>query len=210
MNFSCLKTGMWKGLDQIVRRSRRAMRAVQRVDRTACPRAAGTDEIDDTGLTGATARKYCWVMGYDEHGAGPTRRKLLKLALAAVTTSMVVQNSARSASASNGIDQAILDFTGGIIPGEGEVILDAPEIADNGGSVQVRIAAAGARKIALFSEGNPNPGVVVFTFGKNAVPAATTRIRLAGSQNLVAVAEMTDGTFIHATRPITVTVGGCG
>ncbi len=149
-------------------------------------------------------------MGYDKHGAEPNRRMLLKLALAAVTTSVVVRNSSRSALASNGIDQAILDFTGGVIPRDGEVVLDAPEIADNGGSVQIRVAAAGARKIALFSEGNPNPGVVVFTFGKNVVPAATTRIRLAGSQNLVAVAEMPDRTFIHVTRPITVTVGGCG
>ena len=149
-------------------------------------------------------------MGYDKHGAEPTRRKLLKLAFAAVTTSVVMQNSSRFALAANGIDQAILDFTGGIVPRDGEVVLDAPEIADNGGSVQIRIASPGARKIALFSDGNPNPGVVVFTFGKNAVPAATTRIRLAGSQNLVAVAEMPDGTFIHAMRPITVTVGGCG
>ena len=142
--------------------------------------------------------------------AGPTRRRLFKLAIAAAAMFAAVRNFSQSVLASNGIDQAILDFTGGIIPRDGEVVLDAPEIADNGGSVQVRIAAAGARKIALFAEGNPNPGVVVFTFGRDTVPAATTRIRLAGSQNLVAVAEMPDGTFIHATRPIAVTVGGCG
>ena len=144
------------------------------------------------------------------NSTSPTRRGLLKLAIAAAATSAVVRNSSRSALASNGIDQAILDFTGGIVPREGEVVLDAPEIADNGGSVEVRISAAGARKIALFSDGNPNPGVVVFTFGEDTVPAATTRIRLAGSQNLVAVAQTFDGNFVQATRPITVTVGGCG
>lgn len=149
-------------------------------------------------------------MDNDGHDAGPTRRNLLKLTIAAVATSAVVGNSSRSASASNGIDQAILDFTGGIIPREGEVVLDAPEIADNGGSVQVRIAAAGARKIALFSDGNPNPGIVVFTFAEETVPAATTRVRLAGSQNLVVIAEMPDGTFVQTSRPIIVTVGGCG
>lgn len=149
-------------------------------------------------------------MGCDKNSAGPTRRRLFKLAIAAVAMSAVARNSSRSALATNGIDQAILDFTGGVIPRDGEVVLDAPEIADNGGSVQVRIAAAGARKIALFAEGNPNPGVVVFAFGRDSVPAATTRIRLAGSQNLVAVAQMSDGTFTQATRPITVTVGGCG
>ena len=142
--------------------------------------------------------------------ADPTRRKLLKLTIAAIATSAVAGNFSRSALASNGIDQAILDFTGGNIPREGEVVLDAPEIADNGGSVQIRIAAAGARKIALFSDGNPNPGIVVFNFGEGTVPAATTRVRLAGSQNLVAIAEMADGTFVQTMRPIIVTVGGCG
>ncbi len=149
-------------------------------------------------------------MDNDVRDAGPTRRKLLKLTIAAVATSAVVANSSRSALASNGIDQAILDFTGGIIPRDGEVVLDAPEIADNGGSVQIRIAAPGARKIALLSDGNPNPGIVVFTFGNETVPAATTRVRLAGSQNLIAIAEMPDGTFVQTRRPIIVTVGGCG
>ena len=172
--------------------------------------AAGSGEFIDSGLTGVVTRKYCRVMDNDVHHSAPTRRKLLKLTIAAVATSAIAGNSSRSALASNGIDQAILDFTGGNIPHEGEVVLDAPEIADNGGSVQIRIAAAGARRIALFSDGNPNPGIVVFNFGEGTVPAATTRVRLAGSQNLVVIAELADGTFVQTTRPIIVTVGGCG
>ena len=90
------------------------------------------------------------------------------------------------------------------------MLLEAPEIADNGGSVPVRVAAPGARRIALFADGNPNPGVSVATFGRLGTPDTSIRIRLAGSQNLIAVAEMADGTFYKVSRPIIVTVGGCG
>ena len=62
----------------------------------------------------------------------------------------------------------------------------------------------------MFNDGNPYPDVAVFTFGKGATPAASTRIRLAKSQKLIAVAEMADGTFRTASRRIIVTVGGCG
>ncbi len=113
------------------------------------------------------------------------------------------------AGASNGVEQAIAGFTGGATPLKGGVLLEVPEIADNGGSVPVRIAAGGARRIALFADGNPNPGVAVFTFGRLVPPAATIRIRLAGSQNVIAVAEMADGTFRQASQAIAVTVGGC-
>ena len=90
------------------------------------------------------------------------------------------------------------------------MVIEAPEIADNGGSVPVRVVARHAWRIALFADGNPNPGVSVVSFGRLATAEATIRIRLAGSQNLIAVAEMVDGTFHMTMRPIAVTVGGCG
>ena len=61
----------------------------------------------------------------------------------------------------------------------------------------------------MFTDGNPYPGVAVFTFGKGVTPAASTRIRLARSQKLFAVAELADGTFRTTSRPIKVTAGGC-
>ena len=78
------------------------------------------------------------------------------------------------------------------------------------GAVPIRVVAEGARRIALFNDGNPNPGVAVFKFGRLVPPEATIRIRLAGSQNVYAVAEMADGTFRQASQKIAVTVGGCG
>ena len=136
----------------------------------------------------------------------PTRRDVLRLGAAAAAALL----PAVAAGASNGVSQAVAQFTGGTGPLEGGVVLDVPEIADNGGAVPVRVAAEGARRIALFADGNPNPGVAVFAFGSLVPPAATIRIRLAESQNVIAVAEMADGTYRRASRRIAVTAGGCG
>ena len=134
-----------------------------------------------------------------------TRRDVLKLAAAALALI-----PAARAEASNGVAEAIARFTGGARPAEGGVRLEVPEIADNGGAVPARVAAEGARRIALFAEANPYPGVAVFAFGSLAPPEATIRIRLARSQKVIAVAEMADGTFRRTARRIAVTVGGCG
>ena len=136
----------------------------------------------------------------------PTRRDLLWLGAAAAATLL----PAAAAASSNGVSQAIAEFTGGAHALEGGVRLEAPEIADNGGAVPIRVAAEGARRIALFADANPYPGVAVFAFGSLVPPAATIRVRLAESQNVIAVAEMADGTYRTASQAIAVTVGGCG
>ena len=92
----------------------------------------------------------------------PTRRDVLLLSASAAAVALV---PAGAAEASNGVSQAIDEFAGGAFRLEGGVILDAPEIFDNGGAVPIRVVAEGARRIALFNDGNPNPGVAVFTFG---------------------------------------------
>lgn len=137
----------------------------------------------------------------------PTRRDVLRLSGAAAVAAVLPAGAPR---ASNGVAEAIAAFTGGTVPREGAVRIEAPEIADNGGAVPIRVEAEGARRIALFAEGNPSPGVARFAFGTLTPPAATIRIRLAESQNVIAVAEMADGTFARAILPIAVTVGGCG
>ena len=137
----------------------------------------------------------------------PTRRDVLLLGASATAAALI---PAGTVEASNGVDRAIDAFTGGAVRLEGGVLLDAPEIFDNGGAVPIRVVAEGARRIALFNDGNPNPGVAVFTFGPLVTPEATIRIRLAGSQNVYAVAEMADGTFRQTSQKIAVTIGGCG
>ena len=99
----------------------------------------------------------------------------------------------------------------------GRLVLDIPRLADNGNVVPVRIAMPGpfalgaeVRTIHLFSEKNPVPQMAVFHFP---LPLARveieSRIRLAGTQRVAAVATMADGTLYAATADIVVTVSAC-
>lgn len=109
-----------------------------------------------------------------------------------------------------GADDVIAEFTGGAPIRDGGVEIDTAEIAENGYSVPVDISADGAEAILLVAPANPHPRVAVFRFGQlSATSSASTRIRLAATQDLVAVARMTDGSFAGTTRHVQVTVGGC-
>lgn len=108
-------------------------------------------------------------------------------------------------------DDAIAALTGGAEIGEGAVTLTAPEIAENGNTVPVGVDAPGAVEITLYADGNPVPNVATFKFGPlSASRSASTRIRLARTQNVVAVAKMEDGSFQMAKAEVKVTIGGCG
>ncbi|KAF0675273.1 thiosulfate oxidation carrier protein SoxY [Profundibacterium mesophilum] len=108
-------------------------------------------------------------------------------------------------------EEMIAAFTGGAqITGEG-LTLTAPEIAENGNTVPVEVDAPGAEAIMILATGNPNPDVGVFHFGPLAgAQMASTRIRLAGTQEVVAIARMSDGSFARAAQEVKVTIGGCG
>ena len=108
-------------------------------------------------------------------------------------------------------DEAIAAFTGGADVTEGGITLTAPEIAENGNTVPIEVSAPGAESIVILAAGNPNPGVATFNFGPLAADQmASTRIRLAGTQDVIAIAKMPDGTFHRASQEVKVTIGGCG
>lgn len=108
-------------------------------------------------------------------------------------------------------DDMIAEFTGGADVADTGVTLTAPEIAENGNTVPVEVSAPGATAIMLLATGNPTPGVATFKFGPLAgAQSASTRIRLAGTQDVVAVAKMADGSFAKASSAVKVTIGGCG
>lgn len=136
-----------------------------------------------------------------------TRRKMLVLGsgtLAAVSLTGMPAFASLT-------DDAIAAFTGGADMGEGAITLTAPEIAENGNTVPIGVAAPGATSIMLLADGNPVPAVATFNFGPLAASrSASTRIRLAGTQNVVAIAKMEDGTFQMAKANVKVTIGGCG
>ncbi|NNE86643.1 MAG: thiosulfate oxidation carrier protein SoxY [Silicimonas sp.] len=108
-------------------------------------------------------------------------------------------------------DDEIAKITGGAELGEGAITLNAPEIAENGNTVPIEVSAPGATMVALFANGNPVPNVATFKFGPlNPTQSASTRIRLAGTQDVVAIAQMEDGSFQKASANVKVTIGGCG
>ena len=108
-------------------------------------------------------------------------------------------------------EDLIESFTGGADIAEGGVTLTAPEIAENGNTVPIEVDAPGASEILVMAMGNPTPNVATFRFGAlSASHSASTRIRLAGTQEVVAIAKMQDGSFARASATVKVTIGGCG
>lgn len=108
-------------------------------------------------------------------------------------------------------EDAVAAFTGGAEMADTGVTLKAPEIAENGNTVPIEVAAPGAAEIMVLALGNPVPKVAVFKFGPLAgAQNASTRIRLAESQEVVAIARMEDGSFARASQLVKVTIGGCG
>ena len=135
-----------------------------------------------------------------------TRRSALLMGVAAVAATALPFGAAQAS-----VDDAIAAFTGGAAVGEGGVMLNTPEIAENGNTVPISVEAPGAVAIMILATGNPNPDVGTFNFGPLAAKQlAATRIRLAGSQDVIAIAKMADGSFTMAKNPVKVTIGGCG
>jgi sulfur-oxidizing protein SoxY len=109
------------------------------------------------------------------------------------------------------VDDLIAEFTGGAAVADGGIDLTAPEIAENGNTVPIAVSAAGASAVMVLAAGNPTPPVCTFKFGPLAgSQSASTRIRLAGTQDVIAVARMADGSFARALKTVKVTIGGCG
>lgn len=135
-----------------------------------------------------------------------TRRDAMILGAGAATAAMLPFQAFAAAG-----DAEIAAFTGGADVTEGGVELTAPEIAENGNTVPMGVSAPGAVSIVLFATGNPEPNVAQFNFGPLAgSQSASTRIRLAGTQEVVAIAKMADGSFKRASSTVKVTIGGCG
>ena len=134
-----------------------------------------------------------------------SRRDTFALGAGAVALTML------PISASAAAEDAIAEFTGGAEVANTGVTLTAPEIAENGNTVPIEVSAPGATAIMVLAAGNPTPGVATFNFGPMAASqAASTRIRLAGTQDVIAIAKMADGSFVQASQEVKVTIGGCG
>jgi sulfur-oxidizing protein SoxY len=93
-----------------------------------------------------------------------------------------------------------------------EVSIGGPEIAENGAVVPVSCAcsANGVKRLLLVIEKNPSPLAAVFDIGDAVEPSLKTRVKMAQSSNVFAVALLGDGKVLYAAKEIKVTLGGCG
>jgi sulfur-oxidizing protein SoxY len=115
------------------------------------------------------------------------------------------------------LDPLVRALANGAPVRKGKVTLVLPQLADNGNSVPIRItvdspmtAADHVKSIHLYSERNPVPNMANFYLGPRAGKAEiNSRVRLAGSQRVTAVARLSDGTFWYDSAPIVVTLSAC-
>ena len=148
------------------------------------------------------------------------RRQVLhgSLAIGGAIVASALAGSASPANAANNSDDLIKKFTGGKTPAQGRVKLDLPEIAENGNTVPMTVSvespmtdASHVTDILIVADQNPRAGVVHFRLSPlSGVAEANTRIRLAETQNVIALAKMNDGAVFTDSKLVKVTIGGCG
>ncbi len=155
-----------------------------------------------------------------------TRRDLLiasgTCALAATSAAFPVlaqeKPAETKADAPEAWQTALRTITGDAKLVEGRIAMDLPEIAENGNVVPFTFVVdspmteqAFVRSLRVFSTGNPQPLIGTFRFTLESGKAAvSSRMRLAKTQDVVALAELSDGTFLTAKKNVKVTIGGCG
>lgn len=140
------------------------------------------------------------------------RRKALKLGGITIAALVV-----RPAWAREDIKALFEEFSQGQPTVSDGLVLDIPLTAENGNAVPVTIrlkpdfsANATCEEIMLIAESNPHPAVCRFTFSPQiGMTDITTRIRLAKSQKVTALARLSDGRVLMQNLAVTVVAGGC-
>ncbi|TXT30438.1 MAG: hypothetical protein FD131_1696 [Rhodocyclaceae bacterium] len=93
-----------------------------------------------------------------------------------------------------------------------DIVINAPEIAENGAKVEVEITCniPNTRSLAIFADKNPMPLCSVIEFSGPVLPYVRAQIKMAETTRVRAVAKATDGKSYVAFREVKVTLGGCG
>jgi sulfur-oxidizing protein SoxY len=146
-----------------------------------------------------------------EEKSDVTRRAAMIGALAATL------GSERARATPEQMRAAIRNVVGTAPVKNGRVQLDVPPVVENGNTVPLVVAvdspmtaADYVKAIHVFNEKNPQPSLISVHLGPRAGKAKiSTRVRLADSQTVTAIAEMSDGTFWSATADVVVTLAAC-
>ena len=149
----------------------------------------------------------------------PSRREFLQATggVAAVLAAGMVISVTPARATSAAMDEAVRKVVGSARVNTGKVKLELPPLSENGNAVPLTVsvespmtAADYVKAIHVFTELNPQPDVVSFRLGPRAGRArVATRIRLATTQTVVAVSELSDGSFWSDTVAVVVTLAAC-
>jgi sulfur-oxidizing protein SoxY len=154
----------------------------------------------------------------NEEPSAPTRRDVFKLAGTLATAGAVAMITVRPAASTPAeMQTAIAKIVGEAKVNIGRVKLDLPPLVENGNTVPCSVdvdspmtAADYVKAIHVFNEKNPQPNVISVHLGPRAGRASiATRIRLADTQKIIAIAAMSDGSFWSDSVEVVITVGAC-
>ena len=145
-------------------------------------------------------------------------RRTFVLGAAAVAAVTALTRAAEAQTALPTSDEVIKSIVKDAKPADGKVALELPEIAENGNTVPFSFtvespmsAADHVKAVHVISTGNPRPEIGSYYFTPASGKAsASSRMRLARTQDIVAIAEMSDGKMFMTKRAVKVTIGGCG
>ena len=147
-----------------------------------------------------------------------TRRKFLHIVAGSAVAGAIPVVTTRPAKATPAmLTAAIRNVVGEAPVRAGKVKLDIPPLVENGNTVPMMVSVASpmtaedhVKSIHVFNEKNPQPNIGNFHLGPRAGRAqVATRIRLADSQKVVAIARLSDGSFWSATVDVVVTLAAC-
>jgi sulfur-oxidizing protein SoxY len=153
-----------------------------------------------------------------EHDKSTRRRFLVSAASTAVLGAAPAVTLLRSAEATPAmLASAIRDVVGAAVVRTGKVKLEVPPLVENGNTVPLTVSVASpmtesdhVKSIHVFNEKNPQPNVGNFYLNARSGRAqVSTRIRLADSQKIVAIAKLSDGSFWSASVDVVVTLAAC-
>jgi sulfur-oxidizing protein SoxY len=152
----------------------------------------------------------------DGHHTSITRRRVIigGGSLAALAAMLDVQPADATTAA---MQAAIRNVVGQAAVHQGKVTLDLPPLVENGNTVPMTVAVESpmtpgdhVKAIHVFNEKNPQPHVISVHIGPRAGRArVSTRIRLADTQRITAIAQMSDGSFWSASIDVVVTLAAC-
>ncbi len=143
-----------------------------------------------------------------------TRRRFIS-ALASLPAALLSLRAAHAQS--DPFAPLVRQVTGGAAVRPGRVTVDTPRLADNGHSVPLRVSVENpmnatdyVRSITLLSERNPRPVMATFYLGPKAGRAEViTRVRLNSTQRLLAVVQLSDGSYWSGSAEVEVTESAC-